>query len=131
MRQVLYVSTKSPSAEISIGNILMASQRNNLAAGVTGLLYTDGVRFLQVLEGASETVTATFERIKKDPRHQAVVVLSDREISKREFGSWSMAHRRPQESSDMLDRKLERLLSAASPSVRATFTGLVSARRAA
>lgn len=131
MKQILYVSSKAPDRELSVGNILMASQRNNLAAGVTGLLYTDGTRFLQVLEGEAEPVTAMFERIRRDPRHHAVVVLSDREVVAREFGSWSMAHRRPQESSDTLDRKLERLLENASPSVQATFMGLVSARRAA
>jgi hypothetical protein len=131
MRQVLYVSSKHPRAEISVGNILMTSQRNNLAAGVTGLLYTDGIRFLQVLEGDGEAVTTTFERIKADPRHHAMVMLSDREVSTREFGLWSMAHRQPTESADTLDRKLERFLADASPTVQATFRGLVSARRAA
>ncbi|RYY16019.1 MAG: BLUF domain-containing protein [Alphaproteobacteria bacterium] len=131
MRQLLYVSSKHPRVEISVGNILMTSQRNNLAAGVTGLLYTDGVRFLQVLEGNREAVTATFDRIKADPRHHAVVMLSDREVTTHEFGRWSMAHRQPGESNDTMDQRLERFLANASPSVQATFRGLVSARRAA
>ena len=129
MRQLLYVSSKAPNQEVSIGGILMQSRRNNDAAGVTGLLYTDSVRFLQVLEGDRALVTSTFERIRADVRHHAVVVLKDREISAREFGDWAMAYRLPTESTDTLDDKLGRLLSAASPEIRATFTGLVAARQ--
>lgn len=131
MRQLLYVSTKSPDASVSVGNILITSRRNNDAVGVTGLLYTDGTRFLQVLEGERPTVDATFDRIKADFRHQAIVILSDREVTRREFGNWAMAHRLLTESADSLDQKLRRLLEHASPSVRATFTGLIAARRAA
>lgn len=129
MRQVLYVSSKAPRQEVSIGNILMASRRNNDAVGVTGLLYTDGVRFLQVLEGDRATVTTTFERIRADPRHHAVVVLSDREVSEREFGSWAMAHRLPTDSAGTLDDKLVRLMQNAADNIRHTFLGLVAARQ--
>lgn len=131
MRQILYVSSKAPQQEVSVGNILMVSRRNNDAAGVTGLLYTDGVRFLQVLEGDRATVTTTFERIKADPRHHAVVVLSDREVSDREFGKWAMAHRLATDSADTLDDKLARILQNASDNIRHTFLGLVAARRVA
>ena len=131
MRQILYVSSKAPGHEVSIGNILMVSRRNNDAAGVTGLLYTDGVRFLQVLEGDRATVDRTFDRIRADPRHHAVVVLSDREVTEREFGNWAMAHRLATDSADTLDDKLARLMRGASDNVRHTFLGLVSARRAA
>lgn len=131
MRQILYVSSKSPTAQISVGNILMVSRRNNTAVGVTGLLYTDGVRFLQVLEGPEHLVTSTFERIRADPRHHAVVVLSDRQVDEREFGNWSMAHRLATDSADTFDDKLARLLQHASANVRHTFLGLVASRRAA
>jgi hypothetical protein len=132
VRQLLYVSSRPPSVpEVSVGNILMISRRNNDAAGVTGLLYTDGTRFLQVLEGDEEPVAATFARIKADPRHHAVVILSDRTITTREFGSWSMAYRLPTDEADTFDGKVARLLAGASDSVRATFTGLIATRRTA
>ncbi|WP_452661216.1 BLUF domain-containing protein [Sphingomonas hankookensis] len=118
MRQLLYVSSKPPQQEVSVAHILMASRRNNDAAGVTGLLYTDGIRFLQVLEGERATVTTTFDRIKADPRHQAIVVLSDREVDEREFGKWAMAHRLATDSADTLDQKLTRLLRNAPDSIR-------------
>lgn len=131
MRQILYISSKSPNATISVHAILAQSCRNNQAADVTGLLYTDDRRFLQVLEGEADAVAATFARIKADPRHQAVVILSDRTIAAREFGTWSMAHRQPSDAPDLFDDRLERLLEGASDSLRGTFTGLVAARRAA
>lgn len=131
MRQLLYISSKSPTLPVQIGSVLAQSQRNNEAVGVTGLLYTDGTRFLQVLEGEPDAVGTTFERIRKDPRHKAVVVLSDREIAQREFGNWSMAHQRPLEEQDEFDLRMDKMLAAASENVRGTFSGLVSARRAA
>lgn len=131
MRQILYISSKSPREAISVGAVLVQSRRNNDSAGVTGLLYTDGTRFLQVLEGEHEAVTTTFNRIKQDPRHQAVVILSDREIEEREFGSWSMAHRQESDQADVFDERVAKLLAGASDSVRGTFTGLIAARRAA
>lgn len=131
MRQLLYISSKSPKESVSVGGILIQSRRNNEAAGVTGLLYTDGHRFLQVLEGERGPVTETFLRIKADPRHQAVVVLSDRTVDVREFGAWSMAHRGPADEADSFDARIRRMLAGASESVRGTFLGLVAARRAA
>lgn len=131
MRQLLYVSSKSPNQAVSVGAILVQSRRNNEAVEVTGLLYTDGTRFLQVLEGEADAVQATFARVKQDPRHQAVVILSDRQIETREFGNWSMAHRQAADDPDTFDERIAKLLAGASDSVRGTFTGLIAARRAA
>lgn len=131
MRQILYISSKTPSEPLNMAAILGTSRRNNEAMGVTGLLYTDGTRFLQVLEGEPDAVQGTFDRIKGDKRHKAIVILSDRQIAAREFGAWSMAHQQPLEEQDEFDRRMERMLAAASDSVRGTFSGLVAARRAA
>ena len=129
MRQILYISSKTPGQEISVGNILIQSRRNNDAVGVTGLLYTDGTRFLQVLEGEGAAVTATFERIRADARHHAVVVLSDKAVAERSFGRWAMAHRLPTDPADEFDMRVTRMLAGASDSVRGTFMGLIAVRR--
>ncbi|SFP49303.1 BLUF domain-containing protein [Sphingomonas rubra] len=131
MRQLLYVSSRPMRIAVNIGDILHQSRRNNGAAGVTGLLYTDGTRFLQVIEGPEDAVDETFARIKADPRHRAVVILSDRTVTTREFGDWSMARPQDTDDEDAFDARLDRLLSGASDSVRGTFRGLVAARRAA
>lgn len=91
--QLIYISTAQhalPRHELPA--ILASSQRNNRRAGVTGMLLFDGIRFLQALEGETDLVTTTFERIRADVRHRAAVVLSRREVATREFGSWDMAY---------------------------------------
>ena len=108
----------------------MASRRHNDVAGVTGLLFTDGMRFLQVLEGERAAVSTTFQRIQADPRHHAVVILSDREIDKRQFGKWAMAYKLSTDSDETLNSKLRKLLEEAPEHIRQTFLGLVAARRA-
>ena len=132
MRQLLYISSSHPrGVRCEVDAILNQSQRNNRAAGVTGLLWTDGVRFLQVLEGDSDAVEATYARIAADPRHAAIVVLADRTVTAREFGDWSMARRGPDDTADTFDTRMQAALGAASPAVRGTFMGLIAARRAA
>lgn len=91
MIRLLYISTaRSILSQAELDAILSISRRNNQAAGLSGLLVVGGRRFLQALEGPEEAVMATFERIRSDPRHFAVVVLGKTAISERLFGSWSM-----------------------------------------
>lgn len=131
MRQLLYISTASTGASIEVGAILATSQRNNRRDGVTGLLWTDGYRFLQVLEGGDAAVQGVFDRIRADPRHRAIVVLHDRAIEAREFGAWEMARRGPTDTANDFDARMNRHLESASASVRGTFEGLIAARSAA
>ena len=131
MRQLLYISSATPDAAVDVGIILSASMRNNRRDGVTGLLWTDERRFLQVLEGESSAVQAVFDRIGRDPRHRGIVVLHDRAIAVREFGSWDMARRGRNDTADAFDTRMRHHLAAASPPVRGTFEGLLAARRAA
>jgi len=65
----------------------------NTKTGVTGLLlYHDG-NFMQLLEGDTSQVMATFDRIKKDPRHTGCITLVNEPVSERLFSDWSMAFR--------------------------------------
>jgi hypothetical protein len=131
MRQMIYVSTASVTAPVQPVDILAVSQRNNSRDGITGLLYSDGKRFLQALEGDADKVEAAFARILADPRHRAVVILSDRVTDTREFGDWSMAHRTPGADGEAFMEKVGRLVRNASPSVKATFQSFAELRRAA
>ena len=131
MRQLLYISTATPGAAIDLTGILATSLRNNGRAGVTGLLWTDERRFLQVLEGQDEAVQTALGRIKIDTRHRGIVVLQDRSIAIREFGAWEMARRGPGDTADAFDVRMRQYLAGTSPTVRGTFEGLIAARRAA
>jgi hypothetical protein len=62
----------------------------NLALGISGALYFDGIRFLQTLEGAADTVNALYETIRADPRHEDVALLQREPVASRRFGAWGM-----------------------------------------
>ncbi|MFS0771559.1 BLUF domain-containing protein [Sphingomonas sp. 1P08PE] len=133
MQQLLYISSVHPGAAATIdaAGILHASRRNNARVGVTGLLFFDGKRFLQVLEGEPQAVEQTFARIQHDPRHRALVVLSHRTIETREFGEWAMAYRQPGDDGGAVVERLRELTVHAPPSVQATFASFAGVRRAA
>lgn len=130
MRQLIYISTVQPHVNIDPDQILDVARRRNQAVGITGLLYFDGKRFLQVIEGQPAALLDLLERLRKDERHRAMVILSDREVERREFGEWAMAHRQPHDDDSVLIA-LERLVAGAAPAVRATFESFAKLRRAA
>ncbi|MFD1789037.1 BLUF domain-containing protein [Sphingomonas floccifaciens] len=132
MRQILYISTASNMVDASTADAILAvSQRNNSADDVTGLLYFDGKRFLQALEGEAAAVSRALARIEGDPRHRAIVILSDRIVEEREFGAWSMAYRAPGTDADRFVERVSTMVAGASANVRATFTSFAETRRAA
>ncbi|URW76238.1 BLUF domain-containing protein [Sphingomonas donggukensis] len=130
MRQFIYVSTAT-AERIDIADILATSRVNNRRDGLSGLLYSDGKRFLQALEGEPRAIDAAYARIARDARHRSVVILSDREIDAREFGDWAMAHRAPGDDGAAFVARVAELVARASPNVQATFNGFAEVRRAA
>lgn len=127
MRQIVYASLSAPEdSAADLTGILEQSRHNNALDGVTGLLWSDGRRFLQVLEGPEESVGPTFERIRRDPRHHAVDLLSDRHVKDREFGYWSMAFRRPDEPADDFDARLRQQLERMPEPVRGLLDSLIA-----
>ena len=93
IRQLVYVSNaKFGFSDKDMESILATSRRNNQAMDVTGLLvYADGV-FIQVLEGAKETVGQLYDKITEDIRHDNIAVISDQNCDNRTFPQWAMAH---------------------------------------
>lgn len=73
-----------------VNDILAAGQRNNPAAGITGILMATETRFLQYLEGEFKPLNATFERIAHDSRHDTIQLISFAETGERRFGDWAM-----------------------------------------
>ena len=131
MRQLVYISSIKRNAAVDPATILAQSRRNNARARITGLLFFDGKRFLQALEGDDAQVDATFARIQQDDRHHALVILSNRSIEAREFGEWAMAYNAPGEDNPAALDRVARLAANADATVRATFEGFAKVRRAA
>ena len=132
MRQILYVS-RSTRAEryTDLDGIVERSRHNNALEGITGLLWSDGRRFLQVFEGPEDSVAATFDRIVEDTRHEGIRILHDVTIEEREFGGWTMARRTRWDKADTFDERIRRALSRTSPEVRDAFLDLVAVELAA
>jgi len=123
MFQFVYISTMVQAAQpAQIDDILAVSRRNNVAGEVTGLLLHRGRRFMQVLEGERDPVLATVARIRSDPRHKAIVALSERALPERQFGNWAMASDRDLSADDLLAR-VDQLTAAVGVNLRAQFMG--------
>jgi len=91
MLQIVYISTARPHlsrAEVEI--MLTGARARNLQDDITGLIFFNGQRFLQALEGEDPMVRSTYARIAANPNHFAMVLLSERQIERREFGPWAM-----------------------------------------
>ncbi|RZL20316.1 MAG: BLUF domain-containing protein [Sphingomonas sp.] len=91
MRRIIYISrslTKGGFAELD--TIVAASTVSNTKNGITGILWSDGANFAQVIEGGHDEVGATFDRIRADPRHTDIDVVLDRAVVSRQFGAWAM-----------------------------------------
>lgn len=131
MRQIVYISSVAATVTPEdLSEILSVSQANNRRSEVTGLLYFDGKRFLQAIEGDDPQLSETLTRIRADDRHRAMVILSDRPIAQRQFGAWAMAERRPDQDGSAFLSKVSLLVAGASPNVRATFESFIGLRNA-
>ena len=120
-RRIIYRSRSSGGdGRSDLAAILASSRRNNGVDGVSGLLWTDGERFVQLLEGPPESVGLTFDRIRYDPRHRGVEVVEDGVEPERVFGDWSMANLLGDTDEDDYRRLAFALLNAPG-SVRTAF----------
>jgi hypothetical protein len=123
LEQIVYISTARTDPDAAmLDSILSASRRNNRRDGLTGLLVVGGRRFLQVLEGPRELCDRTYERIRGDQRHFALVQLSRKLISERCFSDWDMGFEQVGDVPlpEMVGRLTERV---GDPSLRAQFQG--------
>jgi hypothetical protein len=71
MRRIIYTSrsrTRDDLAELDA--IMEVSIARNIEAGITGMLWSDGANFAQVIEGGHDQVGATMSRIRSDPRRK-------------------------------------------------------------
>ena len=128
--QIMYISSATGDVSYSqCATIAQTAAQKNRSEDVTGLLLYNGKRFLQVLEGPRDNVERVYERIGRDGRHRALVMLRKQEIDAREFGNWGMAYDDPARPSSNLKSKVAALLEQAGPSTRAHFIGTAEMHR--
>lgn len=89
--RLLYASRAAQPYSADMLDVIMAqSHQHNPARGLTGILCHSGDIFIQVLEGGRAEVSAMYNSIVRDPRHQNVELLHFEEICERRFANWTM-----------------------------------------
>ena len=76
----------------ALAEILGVSERNTRRDHLTGVLLGHNGRFLQAIEGARTDIDRLMDRLRRDPRHVNLRLLSDQPIISRLFGHWAMGH---------------------------------------
>ena len=71
-------------------DILETARHLNALEGITGLLVFNGVRFLQIVEGAEAAIDGLVARLRGDPRHTAFEIRDESFVSERTFADWDM-----------------------------------------
>lgn len=92
LHQLVYCSWAAADVDdAAVDRIVATAQRMNSAHAITGLLVWGGGMFFQWLEGPREAVTRLIELIRRDPRHERIVILGEtEEVRERVFPDWSM-----------------------------------------
>lgn len=89
--QLVYASAAiKPFTPAELRELLLKARTKNSNLGITGLLLYHKRSFFQILEGNEEDITALFQVIGRDPRHERVLMLSKSVKKERSFGDWSM-----------------------------------------
>lgn len=95
LRQIVYLSRAEASCDDEqVYELSRVSRERNEACDVTGILLYDGSRFIQAIEGGSDVINETLDRIVRDNRHSNIQIVTDKMVERRQFGSWSLQTRK-------------------------------------
>lgn len=91
LKTLTYVSRASLDiTERDLVAILESARRRNSLEGITGLLIFNGVRFLQIIEGAEAAIDTLVSDLRRDSRHTSFEIQDERIVEARSFPEWSM-----------------------------------------
>ncbi|RNJ64310.1 MAG: BLUF domain-containing protein [Porphyrobacter sp. IPPAS B-1204] len=93
MRRIIYRSLASPDLDrAEMFRLLYQARVANEAKGLTGVLLRADDHMLQLLEGETWKLVATFETIRRDPRHRHVEVIDERSIAQATYPACPMRY---------------------------------------
>lgn len=84
-----------------LSDILVKSRAYNQKLKIFGVLYYANNAFFQCLEGEKTAVLNLFAKIKKDSRHQNLLLLEEKELTHVSFHSWTMKYVQENEQVDL------------------------------
>ncbi len=100
--ELLYVSTAQHiMLDQELKLILEQSRAYNSQNNVTGMLIYSNGAFMQLLEGKPEEVINLYNKISRDPRHEKISKIYERETDSRRLGEWSMGYLSQEDLSKM------------------------------
>jgi len=99
LSQLVYVSKRKQNCtEEEIDKILSSCKQNNPALNITGVLLYSNDKFIQLVEGQSQSIMDLYDVIKKDERHESCVMIAYNPIEEKTFPSWHMGSKKIEES---------------------------------
>lgn len=91
MLRLIYTSVQTPGFDrASFERLCEQAAQTNRELGVQGLLLSNGVEFMQCLEGTKEHVAAIYSKIVMDSRHSDIRLLLSETTDEVLFKQWSM-----------------------------------------
>jgi len=87
-----------------IESMLFQIREKNKRLAITGILLLIQGKFVQYIEGKSTEIDEVYDSIKKDSRHNELILLDSGKLDSRQFNDWSMAYKKvgDQEIKDIL-----------------------------
>lgn len=93
MRRIIYRSTALAELDrAELFRLLYHARIANEGRELSGVLLRADDHLLQVLEGPTWKLVATFEKIRRDIRHVGVEVIDERSIAAPTFPDWPMRY---------------------------------------
>lgn len=118
LSRIAYISTsESGIAKSFVLRLLMECCLHNRRDGITGMLFADGRRFVQIIEGPAIVVHHLWERLQNDPRHHSIVqIMNEPSTLERLYPNRSMGYTElsARELDDLIDEALTPLMGATS-----------------
>ena len=91
MLRLIYTSVQTPGFDRqAFEQLCEQASRNNQRLGITGLLLSNGMEFMQCLEGPKDTVASVYRKILLDSRHSDIRLLVSEDTDCLLFTAWSM-----------------------------------------
>jgi hypothetical protein len=99
-----YCSRSTPELDgEAFRQIISVARRNNAIHGITGLLVYGGGLYFQWIEGPPKAVQGLMAKIRKDPRHDSLVILGNNfDEPERVFPNWDMEPVSPEQIHEVL-----------------------------
>jgi hypothetical protein len=131
MHQLIYTSEAAAGfSQQDLFRVVEQSARNNPSDDLTGFLVFQNRQFLQLIEGPRLGLEALLTRLRRDTRHQAITILSQRSIAARSFPRWRM-HRVAEGSAALEELEAALRSQGSGTALPAVVRDFLDARRAA